>query len=66
MSSYCVHGLLARFCEVLLYCDSLMMILYRIETCSSVQRDIVILNIWKQYSAFCWTECCELIIECTE
>jgi hypothetical protein len=27
----------------------------------SVQRDIVIQNIWEKYSAFCWTEFCELI-----
>jgi hypothetical protein len=35
----------------------------RIETCSSIQRDIVIQNIWEQYSAFCWSEYCELIID---
>jgi hypothetical protein len=37
------------------------MIPWGAETCSTVQRDIVIQNIWEQCSAFCWTESCETI-----
>jgi hypothetical protein len=42
-----------------------MLIPYAIETCRSVQCDAVMQNIWEQYSAFCWTESCELIIDNT-
>jgi hypothetical protein len=46
-----------------LWSVALMMIPQGIETCSNVQSDTVTQNICKQYSGFCWTECCELIID---